>query len=270
MNRIWNNSDELILHIARTLQKHARDAAFFPPDGVNLATSSAVLLLLGPAAAEGAEPVVILNKRSTKVRQPGDLCCPGGSMSPHLDRWLAPILSMPGFPLSRWRYWSWWRKHRPGDARLISLFFATGLRESFEEMRLNPMRVQLLGLLPPQRLIMFDRVIFPMVAWVPRQRRFRLNWEVERVVRISLGDLLDPERYARYCIRFETGPQPARQEYPCFRHHKERCPEQLWGATYRIVSAFLKLVFQFSPPIDEDSPVVNGRLAKNYMTGEKL
>jgi hypothetical protein len=190
-------------------------------------------------------------------------------MSPRLDRWLALVLRLPGFPLQRWRYWSWWRKHRPLEARLISLFFATGIRESFEEMRLNPLRVQLLGLLPPQRLVMFKRMIFPMVAWVPRQRRFRPNWEVERVVRISLRDLLDPEHYARYCIHFETGPQHGLKEFPCFRHQKGRQPEQLWGATFRIVSVFLERVFQFSPPIGEDSPVVNGRLTENYLTGDK-
>jgi 8-oxo-dGTP pyrophosphatase MutT (NUDIX family) len=267
MNPLLHNTAELIPHVGRTLHDHARDVALFPAKGPNLATSSAVMLLLGPGKADGREPILILNKRSSQVPQPGDLCCPGGSMSPRLDRYLAAFLAAPGLPLSRWRHWSWWRRQRPADARLISLFFATAIRESFEEMRLNPFRVRFLGVLPPQGLVMFNRVIYPMVAWVPRQRRFRTNWEVEKVVRIPLGDLLNPDRYARYCIRFDSDTRPALQEFPCFKYQENGHSEPLWGATYRIVSAFLELVFNFSPPDDHELPIVNGRLGKNYLTG---
>ena len=41
------------------------------------------------------------------------------------------------------------------------LLFAASIRESFEEMGLNPFGVQFLGPLPPQRLVMFHREIFP-------------------------------------------------------------------------------------------------------------
>ncbi|OQX24566.1 MAG: hypothetical protein BWK80_20125 [Desulfobacteraceae bacterium IS3] len=124
---------------------------------------SAVLLLLGPHSEKAtvSESCVILNKRSRKVRQPGDLCCPGGSMMPLVDPALARLLTLPGFPLTRWEGWRSWRDRHPDKARQMAIFLATGLRECFEEMRLNPLGVRFLGPLPSQHLRMFRRVIYP-------------------------------------------------------------------------------------------------------------
>ena len=178
---------------------------------------------------------------------------------------------MPFFPLARWSYWSRWRTRRPRPARRLALLFATSLRESFEEMRLNPLGVHFLGPLPSQSLVMFDRVIYPMVAWIPRQRRFFPNWEVEKIVRIPLKDLLNPGRYACYRITFKLGQEnPQRgspQDFPCFLHECHEESEVLWGATYRVVMVFLDLVFGFRPPDVRSLPVVSGSLDENYYSG---
>ena len=132
------------------------------------------------------QPCLILNKRSMKVRQPGDLCCPGGSVSPGIDYKLAQLLFLPGTPIRRWRFLGQWRRKRPAEADYLGLLLATGLRESFEEMRLNPFGVRFLGPLPPAELVMFRRKIYPLVCWVARQKKFTANWEVDKIVSIPL------------------------------------------------------------------------------------
>ncbi|MBN2126532.1 MAG: CoA pyrophosphatase [Deltaproteobacteria bacterium] len=237
-------------------------------------SASAVLFLLasrrtGPSGA--GEPCVLLNKRSGRVRQPGDLCFPGGRISPRLDALLARVLRWPFFPLERWPYWTEWRRLRPREGRRLALLLATSMRESFEEMRLNPLGVRFLGPMPSQNLPMFGRVLYPMVGWIDRQRRFFPNWEVEKVVCIPLRELLDPERYACYRLHFDARPGDPRrgriQDFPCFRHRGEEGEEILWGVTYRIVMAFLDIVFGFWPPPPEALPVVHGTLDGNYLYG---
>lgn len=196
-------------------------------------------------------------------------------MTPRLDPFIGRLLSLPGLPLARWPYWSAWRRSKPREARRLSLLLATGLREGFEEMRLNPLGVRVLGPLPAQNLTLFHRVIYPMVGWVQRQTRFLPNWEVERIVYVPLRHLLDPERYARYRLRFEV--RRARgehhveeiQDFPCFIHHGRRGREMLWGATYRIVTVFLERVFAFRPPELEALPVVHGVLNREYLDGQR-
>jgi hypothetical protein len=210
---------------------------------------------------------LILNKRSVKVRQPGDLCCPGGRVSRWLDAGLAALLKLPIFHLARWPHWPYWRKTSPRDAKLLRLLLATGVRESIEEMRLIPFGLDFLGPLPAQQLVMFQRVIYPMVVWIPRQKRFYPNWEVERIIYIPLRDLLNPAGYARYQLQFE-GQSAAAQlsTFPCFRYEKDDKIELLWGATYRITAAFLEDVFDFVPPDPSSLPEIRGSLSKSYLS----
>ncbi|UCF89841.1 MAG: CoA pyrophosphatase [Desulfobacterales bacterium] len=276
MRPLLEHPSLLASHIIEVLIAHSRQARIFASDDAKLMSASAVLFPLGMFAAGHRslpEPCLILNKRSAHVPQPGDLCCPGGSVTPRLDVFLAKLLSLPLSGLARWPHWATWRERRPMEARALAVLFATSLRESFEEMRLNPLTVKFLGPLPPQRLVMFQRVIYPMVAWIPRQKRFHPNWEVEKIVFIPLRDLINPAHYA--CCRFhlgndqgaETG-RPA-NEHPCFRHADSSASELLWGATYRITTVFLKHVFRFAPPDITLCPVVNESLREDYFGGPR-
>ncbi len=219
-----------------------------------------------------AQPCIVLNKRSTRVRQPGDLCFPGGSMAPSIDPYLALLLALPVASLGRWQQWAGWKKNHSRQSKLMSIIWATGLRESFEEMRLNPFGVRFLGPLRPQSLVMFQRTIYPMVGWIKRQKRFFPNWEVEKVVYVPLRDLLDPNLHGRYRLRMEgpagRSPAGAVQDFPCVRIPAENPNEILWGATYRITMDFLELVFGFMPPAIETLPVVKGTLDETYLTGQ--
>ncbi len=264
----------LIKHIMHALHTNNFHDYIFPKGVTNLATTSAVLFLLGFQYKEGrflSDPCLILNKRSLKVRQPGDLCCPGGSISSRLDSYISKLLYLPGSPLTRWPYWNLWRTKRQQEARSLRILFATSLRESFEEMRLNPLKIKLLGPLPPQQLVMFHRVIYPIVCWVFRQKRFITNWEVDKVFYIPLRNLFDLSKYAHYKLKIDPGTEKSldsdKRDFRCFIHDHKDASEHLWGATFRITMAFLELVFGFKPPEIDLLPVVNGILGEDYYNG---
>jgi hypothetical protein len=269
IHTILQKPPRLIKHILHRLYERNNQHRVFPIDGVDWRTASAVLFLLSryPETNElSGEPCLILNKRSVKVRQAGDLCCPGGRVSPRLDAGLAKLLRLPILPLLRWPYWPEWRKRRPQEAVRLRLLLTTALRESVEEMRLNPFGLKFLGPLPPQPLVMFQRVIYPMVIWVSGQSRFYPNWEVEKIVRLPVRDFFNVSGYARYRLRIET-PSGAENvsTFPCFRYVNKQETEILWGATFRITMDFLKYVFGFTPPDIHSLPEIRGQLSRAYL-----
>jgi len=266
----------LMGHISRLLHEKSLEGSFFPRGISASLNTSAVLFLLStgcPHGPGGNKPCLVLNKRSAMVRQPGDLCFPGGSVSPRLDTHFSRILRLPFFPLGRWPHWRAWRNGKKREARRLSLLLAASLRESFEEMRLNPLGVKFLGPLPPQSLEMFNRVIYPMVGWLGSQRRFLPNWEVDKIVTIPLFDLLDESRYGCYRLSFDMGRGGAdggnTQEFLCFIHRQDGEQDVLWGATFRIILVFMEMIFGFRPPDARDLPVVYRSLGDNYLSGER-
>jgi hypothetical protein len=269
IERLLKQPVALRQHIICRLEEHNSIASVFTLDKADWRTVSAVLFLLGRYPGKGrfsGQPCLILNKRSANVRQPGDLCCPGGRISPRLDAVLAAMLRLPMSPLARWSLWQRWRRERPHQAGWLRLLLATGLRESVEEMRLNPFGLTFLGPLAAQSLVMFNRVIYPMAIWVSGQTRFYPNWEVEKIVCIPLRDFFNPAKYARYRLRIE---KPSAGDilntFPCFRYIKAGEADILWGATYRITMGFLKRVFDFEPPDMYSLPEIHGRLGSAYL-----
>jgi hypothetical protein len=215
------------------------------------------------------EPSLILNKRSQAVNQAGDLCCPGGGISPGIDTLLAKTMALPGLPMWRWPFWPAIRSQRSTEADVLRILLFTSLRECFEEMRLNPFGVRFLGPLPTQRLVMFGRVIYPMVGWVMKQQHFRLNWEVEKIVSIPLRKLLDLGNYVQYRLEMkdpnvENGSQQV-YDAPSFLHKNGLESEVLWGATCRITLNFLELMFGFALPTDGSLPVLKGIMDETYL-----
>ncbi len=270
---LLTNPTKLKRHAMKVLEEKNRKENFLPDTSDNSLPTSSVLFIISDFNLDGSrpEPCLILNKRSFLVKQPGDLCCPGGSMSLRIDRYVGKMLRFPLSPLVRWPYWKKWKIKRPREANWLNLLLATSLRESFEEMRLNPLLVNFLGPLPSQRLHMFNREIFPMTGWVTTQKRFFPNWEVEKIVCIPLRSFLNRSAYARYRLFYPT---PIKRkfkrefdDFSCFIHQTPRETEILWGVTYQIVAAFLKTVLEFEPPHMKSLPVVQGILEENYLTG---
>lgn len=276
MQNCFGNSSAFIKRIMYAIQGRNHNDMVFSKGITDSSITSAVLFLLGPNWQEkefSSRPCLILTKRSLKVKQPGDLCCPGGSISSGKDSYLARLLYLKGSPLTRWPYWSLWRKKRHKEAQRLALLFATCLREGFEEMRLNPLGVKFLGPLPSQQLVMFRKIIYPMVCWNGRQKQFFPNWEVERVVYIPLQNLLTPSNYARYRLHIATDHENRKnldgKVFPCFVHEYQDESEVLWGATFRITMLFLEIIFGFTPPDMDSLPVINGSLDEDYLTGSR-
>jgi hypothetical protein len=203
------------------------------------------------------------------VAQPGDLCCPGGGVSPGFDAFMAKAMTFPGLPMRQWPYWSELRKDRSAEADVLRYLFFTSLRESFEEMRLNPFRVKFLGPLPTDQLVMFKRMIYPMVGWVSKQKRFTTNWEVEKIVYIPLRKLLDPKNYVRYQLEYQdpNNSQPHQKVYDSqsFLHQTSQEQEVLWGATCRITLNFLNITFDFELPETKTLPILSGVMEDRYI-----
>lgn len=276
MQNLTNDADTLRQHIQKQIYMRTNKKKLLYDRYMNNDTASAVLVLVGMRdTGKGAapQPCIILNKRSESVRQPGDLCFPGGGPSPEKDRKMAKLLGLPFSPLTRWAYWMPWCSRRPVDAAKIPQLLATSLREAREEMGLKSRRVRFMGPLPPQKLKMFDRVIYPMVGWLTKQNKFTTNWEVDRIITIPIEDLLKPDHYARYHLDFssELEAVTSRQveEHPCFLHQRNGDrPDILWGATFRIVMTFLDWVFDFHPPEMDELTLVKGQLDQSYLTGK--
>ncbi len=268
-------------HMLKVLQRTSLETRLASREVLEGLLWSSVLLLVGRQRLDegsnrsevgaGDEICLILNKRSRSVRQAGDLCCPGGTVEPHIDPKLARILSLPGMHLRTWGAWKQFRRQRPQEARLLSLLLATCLRESWEEMRMNPLKMSFLGFLPNQRLRLYRRVIYPMVGWLRDQKRFVPSWEVDQIIRIPIRTLFQEERYARYRLyvpaelkaRFHRGTE----DFPCFIHSHGDHTEVLWGATYKMVMALIDRVFRFKPPDADSLPIVPGVLDEGYIFG---
>jgi 1-acyl-sn-glycerol-3-phosphate acyltransferase len=258
--------------VTRALFDSSRGVLESVQGGIDRKKASVVLFLVGSCPVEkGArsEPCLILNKRSARVRQPGDLCCPGGGVSPGFDRLASGLLKLPGSPLVRWPYWR--RLKRVDGNGHLAVLMATAFREGLEEMRLNPLGLEFLGMLPRQDLVLFSRMIYPLVCRVKRQQRFFPNWEVERIVPIPIRHLLDPGRYAQYRLTIDIHrpdrPEPETRQLPCFIHRQREGSDIFWGATLRIALQFLEIVYGFIPPELDTLPVVQGRLTGEYLTG---
>jgi 8-oxo-dGTP pyrophosphatase MutT (NUDIX family) len=260
---------QFVNQVSEILEKWNRDACLYSDHLYNSAGSSVVLCLFSECLqGKGKEKELcfVFNKRSKWVRQAGDLCFPGGGIH-HIDSLAAKLLGWPFFPLGRWPYWKHWKARRRKEADRLALLLATGLRECAEEMRLNPFRTQFLGPMPPQALQSFRRFLYPMVVWVRHQKRFFLNREVEKVVTIPIKDLLKPEKYVRFRMRFESyvDGEEALQDFPGFLHEDEEGQEVLWGVTYRIVMVILEVLFNFQSPEMDGLKVVEGMRDENYL-----
>jgi hypothetical protein len=128
-------------------------------------------------------------------------------------------------------------------------------------------------MLPPEELVLFKRVIYPVVCWVPRQRHFVPNWEVDAMVPIPIAALLNPDRFVCYRLRFiegvgHAGTGVAIKDFVGFRYDDSGDGAAvLWGVTLRITMDYARIVHGFVPPEIENLPVVQRTIGRDYLTG---
>ena len=144
-------------------------------------------------ASQGAR--VYLTKRSSALQHhPGQIAFPGGKRDAH-------------------------------DADIV----ATALREASEEIGLNPLNVEILGVLPPHETVTGFEVT-PVVGRVRSEfcAAGELG-EVDEVFEVPLEQLLDLERYSVQARRWQGN---LRKYYTV-----PYGPYYIWGATARILRA---------------------------------
>jgi hypothetical protein len=166
------------------------------------------------------------------------------------------------------------RKRGTSAFSTIALFLANALRESWEEVRLNPLNVEFLGPLPSYDLFLFKRSIFPLVGLIKNTPRFRSNEEVEKMVAIPLENFFDARHYALCLLKKPDGSiftRENRRELPCFVHtDSDGQQEILWGATFQIIMSFLAIVFDYHMPPSYSQRIVEKKIKFSYLTNASL
>lgn len=122
---------------------------------------------------------------------------------------------------------------------------AAALRESHEEIGIEPGHVRILGQLD-QVTAGSNYLVTPFVGVIPFPYEFRLNpAETTAVFSVPVSALLDPERF-----RVERRPYLSSQRYPIYHFHYQGW--DIWGATARIITQLLEIAYGFEIQRDVD------------------
>ncbi len=162
-----------------------------------------VLILLypcpRPCAVGGEALCLVLTRRSGKVsNHQGQISFPGGSME-------------------------------PGETAV-----AAALREAWEELRIPPTALEVIGELSPLYIPRSGFCVHPVVAYAPERPAFSpCAEEVAEVIEVPLAHLLDPltRREETWLIHGE----PVRVPFYAIGPHK------VWGATAMVLAELLAL-----------------------------
>lgn len=132
--------------------------------------------------------------------------------------------------------------HEPADGALAS----TALREAEEEIGLAPERVTLLGTLEPVVTVVSNFTIVPFVGVLPAgPGLLRPNpEEVDEIIEAPLADLADPAIF--------HAEEWVRAGQPHTVYFFDYGPHRIWGATARMLVAFLELLRQEEAPEQEE------------------
>ncbi len=112
----------------------------------------------------------------------------------------------------------------------------TALREAWEEVRLPPDAVEVLGLLDDTETRATPFVITPVVGIVTGSVDFVPDGrEIERVLEVPLSVLRDPAIFHTEMWERDSEPHPV-------HFYRVSAEDVIWGATARIVNQFLGLL----------------------------
>jgi 8-oxo-dGTP pyrophosphatase MutT (NUDIX family) len=170
-----------------------------PPPGAPELGRPAAVLM--PIFEEGGEARLVLTKRpETMPSHRGEIAFPGGKIEPGVDR----------------------------DAR------DAALREAEEEIGLSPESVDVIAALPPIGTVAGGFLISPFVGIVDGRPAIHADSrEVDRVFDVPLSELLADDVYREE----RWGPDHDGPEHSVVFFELEG--ETVWGATARILTAFL-------------------------------
>ncbi len=216
---------------------------------------TSILLLLSPWDNPGKTQEnwsFLLNKRSEKVPQPGDLCFPGGHLRPVMDRITARALVPHVFPMAYGKGLLKAGKRDRETFTALTLFLAGAIRECWEETRISPFSLDFLGPVPAYRMLTRRKIIYPLVACLRKPVIPRTTPEIEKNIFAPFDEFFKKENYGTVTWtitgKFKEKYSMDKAAFPCFLVRQPDADEILWGATLNICLSFLKAVFDFSPP----------------------
>ena len=115
---------------------------------------------------------------------------------------------------------------------------AAALRESHEEIGIEPHHVRILGQLD-QVTAGFNYVVTPFVGLIPTPYEFRLNHaETAAIFSVPISALLEPD-----CFKMEQRPIGSPRKDPIYHFYYGGW--DIWGATARIIKQLLELAYGF-------------------------
>jgi 8-oxo-dGTP pyrophosphatase MutT (NUDIX family) len=118
----------------------------------------------------------------------------------------------------------------------------TALRETQEEIGLEPEAVEILEELPPVDTVTTGFLIYPFLGRITRPPFWRREpQEIAEILEVDAYDLLRPEAHGREMRSFPEWPRPL--EIPFYRIGRHK----LWGATYRILHPLLPSLAAMDP-----------------------
>lgn len=214
-----------------------------------------------------------LIKRSEAVTQAGDISCPGGILQESTDQMLSHVLLETGMIRTiDNRMLNSLADRDQQTVSFISIFLMNALRESWEEIGLSPLNVSFLGALPSYSLTYFSRTIYPLVCLVKEPYNHRLNPEVEKILEIPLSYFFQGSSYATLEITSGLGTADPRSHvnFPCLV-----IPDNLgnvdilWGATFHIITNFLRIISDDALPTSDPCRKVKKTLSSHYATGQR-
>jgi len=245
-------------------------------DAQNHQQYAGVLLLLyfrkynSPADDNEGEFFFRLIRRSNSVQQAGDLACPGGMLHTRLDWPLKMLIAGGLIPLLSNEAGQHARRRDKETYNALTLFLANAAREAWEEIRLNPFRTLFLGPLPSHPLLLFKRTIFPLVGFIKSTHLFRPNHEVESIVDIPLKAFFQQENYGTITTvpdKSQINSSNRSRTMPCLiLPDSEGREDILWGATFAIVTNFLKIILDFKMPEVQNGISVKKIIDVNYLS----
>lgn len=119
----------------------------------------------------------------------------------------------------------------PGDADLL----ATALRETHEELGLDPEAVEVWGRLDELETVVSGFAITPYVGFIARLGTLRPNPnEIDEIVAVAFAVFLDPARLRAEHVVHDGRPREL-LFYDCG-------PHVVWGATARIINGMVRLL----------------------------
>ena len=111
------------------------------------------------------------------------------------------------------------------------------LREAEEEIGVNPAHVEILGELTPLKIPISGFEVFPVLGYSKNALNFiRQETEVQRIIEVSIVDLLDPKFRIKKTLKLSTG--MILKDVPAFNFDEDI----IWGATSMMLNEIIDIL----------------------------